>query len=80
MTFASVLCALACFAVLVMRMKALPPGQRSSNQQRIKTARLLFKAALALAAVGYTLQRLSVNLDGKAPAPSLMERIVMAFS
>jgi len=80
MTFASIACLIICLGMLYLRMKAIPPGQKSTNQQRMKTARTLLKAALALAAVGYTLQRLSFNLEGKSPAPSLMERFVMTFS
>ena len=76
----SIVCMILCLGMLFLRMKAMPPGQKSTNQQRMKTARTLFKAALALAAVGYTLQRLSFNLEGKSPAPSLMERFVMTFS
>jgi hypothetical protein len=40
------------------------------------TARVLISAALALAAIHYTLQRQASELDGQPHEASLMERIV----
>ena len=71
-----------CLALLTARYlisSRLP--RQPSKPQWLKMARLLISAALALAAIGYTLQRSARQLDGQTRSePSLMERIVTALS
>ena len=55
--------------------------QRSSARSRIRMLRILVAAAIALAAVGYRLQRHAFDLDGRKDyQPSVIERIVMSFA
>jgi hypothetical protein len=74
--------AVLCLGVLLLRYRSQPKNQkRSSLQQKLKTAKVLIAALLALAAINYTMQRMAETLDG-APAhePSLIERAVLSFS
>ena len=73
-----------CIVVLTLRymmQTASGAPQRSSPRRRIRMLRLLVGAAIALAAVGYRLQRHSHELDGrKDHEPSMLERIIMTLS
>jgi hypothetical protein len=66
---------------LVLRYRTRPANaRRSTRQQKFKTAKVLLSALLALMAIGYALQRFGQNLDGTAPEPTLVERIVEALA
>jgi len=71
-----------CFAVLFFRYRNRPPDQRpSSPRQRLKTAKALAGALIALMAIGYTMRSLGAKLDNAPPHdPSLLERVVLYFS
>lgn len=79
-----------CFLVLFLKYQAQRGGAQSAAQlgdqprrtrsQKLKTAKILWAALLVWMAVGYALQRLNANIDGTAPPPSLMERVVTLFS
>jgi len=82
MTGTTVFTVVLCLTILTARYllsSGLPC--RPSKRRWLKTARILGSAALALAAIGYTLERQAFKLDGQTGhEPSLIERIVLAFS
>jgi hypothetical protein len=75
-------CVILFFAVMVLRLKVLPPDKRRRTpRERLKYVRILLAATLALIAVGYQLQRTSHGLDAKGPyEPGIIERIVMRLT
>ena len=76
----SIISLVVCLGLLTLRFFLARDTQRRTGRQRIKYVRILISAALALAAIGYALQRHSYSLDGSTYEPSIIERIVMAFS
>jgi hypothetical protein len=73
--------ALVCMGALVLRYRSQrSSGRRSTRRQQFKTAKVLVSALLVLLAINYALRRFEYNLDGAAPAPSLMERLVVFLS
>jgi hypothetical protein len=86
MSWLTLLTAGLCLLVLSLRFLAANPDgfrriEKLDIKRGIKSARLLISAALALAAVGYILQRQAHNIDATgAYQPSLLERIVMTLS
>lgn len=84
MTWATVFTLVLCLSMLTFRYlisRRVQTAQRSDPRRWFKLARLLISAALALAAIGYTLQRSAVELGGEAGyEPSVVERIVTALT
>jgi len=81
MTWTTAITVVLCLALLYARYRlsrGLP--SRPSPRRRLKMARILVSAALALAAIGYTLQRHASELDGTKYEPSQIERVVLALS
>jgi hypothetical protein len=77
----TILGALLCFGVLYLRYRSQPKhGPRRTAKQKLKTAKILAGALLALMGIGYSLQRLDNNLDGTEHKSTLMERMVLLFS
>ena len=70
-----------CLWVLVLRYRSTPQNKRKSSlEQKLKTAKILAGALLALLGIMYTMQRMSAKLDGAEHEPTLMERVVLYFS
>ena len=73
--------AILCFGVLIMRYRSQPKNRpRRTTQQKLKTAKILFAALLVWMGILYSLRRLDANLDGAAPEPTVMERVVQFLS
>ena len=78
-----VLSVVICIIVLTLRSVASQgtPQPRRTVRSRIRYIRILIAALLALAAVGYRLQKHAYELDGKKDyEASFVERMVMALS
>lgn len=71
-----------CLALLAVRYLVSSRSPRRPSRGRwLKTARILGSAVLALATVGYTLQRQAAELGGNGSyEPSVLERIVRAVT
>jgi hypothetical protein len=71
-----------CTVILAARyMQTSKKPQQRTARRRLTTARILIAAALALAAIGYRLQRQARSLDGQGDyEPSLLERILLTLS
>ena len=80
MNGSSIITVAVCLSLLTLRFFLARDTQRRTGRQRVKYLRILISAALALAAIGYVLQRHSHSLDGSSYEPSIIERLVMAFS
>jgi hypothetical protein len=70
---------LVAFGVLFLKYKAQAargPVPRSPTRRTFKTAKLLISALLTLLAIGFALRRQEASIDGQAPEPSFMEKLV----
>jgi hypothetical protein len=84
MTWATALMLVLCLSMLTFRYlvaRRLQVQQRPNPRRWIKLARLLISSLLALAVIGYTLQRNAFELGGQTGyEPSWIERIVLAIT
>lgn len=81
MSFSLLVGAAACFGLLYLKYNSVPPEKRDrlTPKQRLKTARLLIIALLALLAVGYRLESTSRALSGdKNHEPTWLERFALS--
>lgn len=81
MSFSLIVGAAACFGLLYLKYNSVPPEKRdrSKPKQRLKTARLLIVALLALLAVGYKLESTSRALSGdKSHEATWLETIALS--
>ena len=70
-----------CLWVLYVRYRGATKAQRKSTRaQKVKLAKVLIVALLALMAITYSMRRLSDNLDGKVHEPTLAQRVVVFFT
>jgi hypothetical protein len=66
-----------CLWVLYMRYRSTPKNRlKSTRAQKLKLAKVLIVALLALMAITYSMRRLGDNLDGKVHERTLVERMV----
>jgi hypothetical protein len=69
------------FGVLFLKYKAQAArsrGPQRPTRRTFKTAKLLISALLTLIAIGFALRRQEASIDGTAPEPSFLERLVDA--
>jgi hypothetical protein len=64
------------FGVLFLKYKSQAARKRGPRRQGFRTAKILLSALLTLMAIGFALRRLNANIDGTAPEPSMVERLV----
>ena len=73
--------AVLCFWVLYVKYRSTPKDQqKSSLRQKIKLAKMLIGALLALMAITYSMRGLGDSLDGKQHEPTLAERVITYFA
>jgi hypothetical protein len=73
--------AVLCFWVLYAKYRSTPNDQpKSTIRQKIKLAKMLVGALLALMAITYSMRGLGDSLDGKQHEPTLVERVVTYFA
>jgi hypothetical protein len=66
-----------CFWVLYSKYRNAPKGQtKSTRRQKIKLAKMLVGALLALMAITYSMRGLGDRLDGKPHEPTIAERVI----
>ena len=56
------------------------PQPKPKWSDRGKLAKVLVMALLGFAVISYNLQTLSASIDGKAPGPSMIERMIRFFA
>ena len=71
---------LLCFGVLFLKFRNQRAAKRGNPRRGFRTAKILLSALLALMAIGFALGRVNASIDGTAPEPSFMERVVEAFA
>ena len=77
----TILGAVLCLWVLYAKYRSTPKDQRKSTiQQKIKLAKILIGALLALMAITYSMRGLGDSLDGKTHEPTLAERVITYFA
>jgi hypothetical protein len=81
-TFTSLVGVVILLALLGLRIIIRQPQkQKRTPAQRLRTARMLLGALIALMAIGYRLSQTNRSLHGQTGhQPSVMERIVMSLS
>lgn len=73
--------AVICFWVLYVKYRNTPKDQRKSTlRQKIKLAKMLTGALLALIAIIYAMRGLGDSLDGKPHEPTMAERVITYFA
>ena len=65
------------FWILYARYRGTPKGQRkSTREEKVKLAKVLIAALLALMAIVYSMRGLGNRFEGKSHEPTLLERVV----